>query len=214
VSPIELHEKGTFSSLLKDKLSSNQRQTNNSLQLFFFMSSSFSFSTLQYCECYAANVNCSKNCRCVGCKNMGGAAAAAAAVAAAAAAASYYDGTELSAGGPPPPFPIPHLHPGQVMQSARDASAASAGKKKPPGEQPLQAAQNLAFLKHGASPDGKGEKGEGDDDAPAEEGVQALMLAAYAMTEFGQGSSPSKSKADLKREADEGEEPTGKRAKV
>jgi hypothetical protein len=157
---------------------------------------------------------------------MGGAGAAAAAVAAAAAAASYYDGSEMKAAypeGPPlPPFPIPHLHPGQVMQSARDASAASAAKKKAPGEQPLQAAQNLAFLKHGAStsPDGKpageGEaKGE-DGDSPAEEGVQALMLAAYAMTEFGQGSSPSKSRHDVKREADDRdqEEPEGKRAKV
>jgi hypothetical protein len=86
-------------------------------------------------------------------------------------------------------YPVPHLHPGQVMQSAARASAAT--KKS---EQPLQAAQNLAFLKHGTP-----EKAAGSDKENPDESVNTLMMAAYAMTEFGQGSSPSKSRYDSKK---------------
>lgn len=96
----------------------------------------------------------------------------------------------------PPFYPVPHLHPGQVMQSA--AQAAAATRKTEPHQPPLQAAQNLAFLKH-ASPERPGS----DKDKP-DEAVNSLMIAAYAMTEFGQGSSPSNSK---KREAESSSSP-------
>lgn len=106
-----------------------------------------------------------------------------------------------------PVFPVPHMHPGQVMQSA--ARAAAATRKT---EQPIQAAQNLAFMKH-ASPEKSGSDKENPD-----ESVNTLMMAAYAMTEFGQGSSPSKSR---KREAESAEkkdsgsgDESAKRAKV
>jgi hypothetical protein len=131
----------------------------------------------QYCECYAANVKCSSSCRCMGCKNMGN---------------TYYDPSS----GPPemkpypdiPVYPVPHLHPGQVMHSA--ALAAAASRKTEP---PIQAAHHLAFLKHGTP-----EKSGSDKENP-DESVNSLMMAAYAMTEFGQGSSPTKSR---KREAE------------
>jgi hypothetical protein len=87
-------------------------------------------------------------------------------------------------------YPVPHLHPGQVMQSAARASAAT--KKS---EQPLQAAQNLAFLKHSTPEKATG----GSDKENPDESVNTLMMAAYAMTEFGQGSSPSKSRYDSKK---------------
>lgn len=120
---------------------------------------------------------------------------------------TYY---ESSNGAPPgypeiPVYPVPHLHPGQVMQSAARAAAASR-KTELPQQQPMEAAQNLAFLKRGSP-----EKSGSDKENP-EESVNSLMMAAYAMTEFGQGSSPSKSK---KRDADaESDDEVSKRAKV
>lgn len=135
----------------------------------------------------------------MGCKNMGN---------------TYYEpgpggvGMEMKPYGEMPVFPVPHLHPGQVMQSAARASAAT--RKTEP---PIQAAHNLAFLKH-ASP----EKSGSDKENPPDESVNSLMMAAYAMTEFGQGSSPSKSR---KREAEpasekkeSGDEEVTKRVKV
>ena len=102
-------------------------------------------------------------------------------------------------------FPVPHLHPGQVMQSA--ARAAAATRKS---EQPIQAAQNLAFLKH-ASPEKSGSDKENPEDS-----VNSLMMAAYAMTEFGQGSSPSKRKreAESSEKKEPGEEQSSKKAKT
>ena len=110
-----------------------------------------------------------------------------------------------------PVYPVPHLHPGQVMQSA--ARAAAATRKSEP---PIQAAQSLSFLKHG-SPEKSGSDKENPD-----ESVNSLMMAAYAMTEFGQGSSPSKSKVDSrkredepdKKDEEEGDEDVVKKAKV
>ena len=123
---------------------------------------------------------------------------------------TYYEtGMEMKPYPDVPVFPVPHLHPGQVMQSAARASAAT---RK--AEQPIQAAHNLAFLKHG-TPEKSGSDKENPD--------STLMMAAYAMTEFGQGSSPSKSYKDSrKREAEtpssekkEGdEESTTKKVKV
>ena len=105
---------------------------------------------------------------------------------------TYYEpgagGMEMKPYGEMPVFPVPHLHPGQVMQSA--ARAAAATRKTEP---PIQAAQNLAFLKHG-SPEKSGSDKENPD-----ESVNSLMMAAYAMTEFGQGSSPSKSRYESKK---------------
>jgi hypothetical protein len=77
------------------------------------------------------------------------------------------------------------------MQSA--ARAAAATRKADHQQPPIQAAQNLAFLKH-ASPERPGSEKDKPDDS-----VNSLMIAAYAMTEFGQGSSPSNMK---KREAE------------
>ena len=122
---------------------------------------------------------------------------------------TYYEtgGMEMKPYAEMPVFPVPHLHPGQVMQSAARASAAT--RKSEP---PIQAAQNLAFLKHG-SPEKSGSDKENPD-----ESVNSLMMAAYAMTEFGQGSSPSKSKkreaepASVKKES--GEDDGAKKAKV
>lgn len=122
-------------------------------------------------------------------------------------------GMEMKPYGEMPVFPVPHLHPGQVMQSAARASAA-ARKTEPP----IQAAQNLAFLKH-ASP----EKSGSDKENPPDESVNSLMMAAYAMTEFGQGSSPSKSRkreaeptaaSSDKKESSGDEEVTSKKVKV
>lgn len=122
---------------------------------------------------------------------------------------SYYEpgGPDMKPYPETPVFPVPHMHPGQVMQSA--ARAAAATRKT---EQPIQAAQNLAFMKH-ASPEKSGSDKENPD-----ESVNTLMMAAYAMTEFGQGSSPSKSR---KREAESAEkkdsgsgDESAKRAKV
>lgn len=72
-----------------------------------------------------------------------------------------------AAGGPP--F-LNHIHPSQVMQQASAASGRS-----------MQAAHNLASLKQESplSKDG---------------GVNALAIAAYAMTEYGQGSLGRKGK--------------------
>lgn len=137
----------------------------------------------------------------MGCKNMG---------------TTYFEpgsGMEMKPYPEVPVYPVPHLHPGQVMQSA--ARAAAATRKTEP---PIQAAQNLAFLKH-ASPEKSGSDKENPD-----ESVNSLMMAAYAMTEFGQGSSPSKSRYDSrKREAesaekkepgDDDEDDDAKRAKI
>lgn len=132
----------------------------------------------KYCECYAGNVNCSPSCRCMGCKNVS---------------------TGEMMQGVPFEMPVPiHPHPPPRMQ-------------RRPGE-PWQAAQNLTFLKHG-SPEKKEENGIGPnnsmpslasseatspgDKKPAEENFNSLsMLAAYAMTEFGQGSASTKKKTD------------------
>ena len=121
---------------------------------------------------------------------------------------TYYEpgGMEQRGGYPEMPvFPVPHLHPGQVMQSA--ARAAAATRK---AEQPIQAAQNLAFLKH-ASPEKSGSDKENPEDS-----VNSLMMAAYAMTEFGQGSSPSKRKreAESSEKKETGEEQISKTAKT
>ena len=133
----------------------------------------------------------------MGCKNMGN---------------TYFEsgGMDMKPYAEMPVFPVPHLHPGQVMQSA--ARAAAATRKSEP---PIQAAQNLAFLKHG-SPEKSGSDKENPD-----ESVNSLMMAAYAMTEFGQGSSPSKSRYESrKREAEpsdkkeSGDEESAKKVKV
>jgi hypothetical protein len=85
------------------------------------------------------------------------------------------------------------------MQSAARAAAASRKTDQPP---PIQAAQNLAFLKH-ASPERPGNEKDKPD-----ESVNSLMIAAYAMTEFGQGSSPS-NMSSKKREAESAEKGSG-----
>jgi len=159
---------------------------------YFLFSNNYDSPQIQYCECYAANVKCSSNCRCMGCKNMGN---------------TYYEPSAMDhrAYTEMPVFPVPHLHPGQVMQSA--ARAAAATRKS---EQPIQAAQNLAFLKH-ASPEKSGSDKENPEDS-----VNSLMMAAYAMTEFGQGSSPSKRKreAESSEKRESGEEQSSKKVKT
>jgi hypothetical protein len=57
----------------------------------------------------------------------------------------------------------------------------------------------LAFLKRGSPEDatttGPVKKARGP---PSSEGMNSLMIAAQAMTEFGQGSSPSKARLSVK----------------
>lgn len=82
--------------------------------------------------------------------------------------------------------------------------------------QPYTAAQSLAFLKHAPSPDEKERKPKKPRTDPVEErdpiemvaamesdpeAMDSLMMAAYAMTEFGQGSSPSKARLSPKKTA-------------
>lgn len=123
---------------------------------------------------------------------------------------TYYEpsgGMEQRAYPEMPVYPVPHLHPGQVMQSAARAAAATRKSDQP---QPIQAAHNLAFLKH-ASPEKSGSDKENPDDS-----VNSLMMAAYAMTEFGQGSSPSKRKreAESPEKKESVEDESSKKARV
>jgi hypothetical protein len=149
------------------------------------------FSYLQYCECYAGNVKCSANCRCMGCKNVGG---------------GNFEREPNS-------FPVIAPHPRHPVAPPQLRHLQHLAP--PRGNEPWLAAQNLTFLKRG-SPDPKkklveqqqhpGEitsmpslasSSEGTSPAdskkqqqPEDEGAQALLLAAMAMTEFGQ--SPAK----------------------
>ena len=74
------------------------------------------------------------------------------------------------------------------------------GEAKPTA-QPYTAAQNLTFLKHAASPTGDEHKSKKARlmEQPDPEAMDSLMMAAYAMTEFGQGSSPSKARVSPKK---------------
>ena len=78
-----------------------------------------------------------------------------------------------------PAFPMTHPSPVQVMQRATQAAAATKQQQQ----------QQSA------------------DSEPPEEGINSLMMAAYAMTEFGQGSAP------LKRPASETKTESNKKTK-
>ena len=142
----------------------------------------------------------------MGCKNTG-------------STANMYDRESHYEG---PRFPIQHPPPAHVMQ------AASRGGKR--AGEPWVAAQNLTFLKHGSPTSEQQQQrkrravGESGDiasmpslasssegtspgDAPKkhgfvteEPGINSLMMAAYAMTEFGQGSGRYQ-KDDSKKQA-------------
>lgn len=156
---------------------------------------------MQYCECFAGNVKCSSNCRCIGCKNTG------------------------SGGGPPfdrrmdaialqpKQYPIAPNHP--------------VASRRATGE-PWLAAQNLTFLKRGSPPEKKKLLFESGDIASMpslassegtspggeyssermmkrkipprsqadEDGGALLLAAAVAMTEFGQSPMGKKTRLD------------------
>lgn len=158
------------------------------------------FDELQYCECYAGNVKCSPSCRCMGCKNM--------------AVPGFYDRDENAPAGPlqpksQPPMPYAYHMPPHMIQHPPPPTGRGAN-----GE-PWVAAQNLTFLKHGSpsssekkrkkdseppeiasmpslasssndtSPGIGDSKTKEDGERDDEEGVSSLLMAAYAMTEFG-----------------------------
>jgi len=83
----------------------------------------------KYCECYASNVKCSSTCRCVGCKNM-----------------------PLGGFGPPPSTnnAATNRNPATIITTTPTKSAMTTPVKKEPSWM-MNAAQNLAFLKHGSA---------------------------------------------------------------
>ncbi|GAX21773.1 hypothetical protein FisN_31Lh062 [Fistulifera solaris] len=142
----------------------------------------------KYCECYAGNVRCSSNCRCINCKNKG-------------------PGGGTGKG----PSPLNAVAvPAAAVSAAPKFSSAPIEARS--GEQYFTAAQNLTFLKRGSPPEKKKVPVEdvasmpslassSEGTSPGEERLVkrpklpdedggALLLAAVAMTEFGQSSSP------------------------
>jgi len=82
----------------------------------------------KYCECYAGNVKCSSNCRCVGCKNM-----------------------PPGGFGPPPPSANPvATNPRTNNKLIPSKNMMTTPMKKEPSWM-MSAAQNLAFLKHSST---------------------------------------------------------------
>eukprot|EP00531_Pseudo-nitzschia_arenysensis_P005921 CAMPEP_0116151352 /NCGR_PEP_ID=MMETSP0329-20121206/20047_1 /TAXON_ID=697910 /ORGANISM="Pseudo-nitzschia arenysensis, Strain B593" /LENGTH=890 /DNA_ID=CAMNT_0003647951 /DNA_START=314 /DNA_END=2986 /DNA_ORIENTATION=+ len=80
----------------------------------------------KYCECYAGNVKCSINCRCVGCKNM-----------------------PPGGFGPPPASGKSVANPAPVKLTPTKKVMTTPVKKEPSWM--MSAAQNLAFMKHGSA---------------------------------------------------------------
>jgi len=141
-------------------------------------------------------VNCTDSCRCMGCKNRGGHSQA---------AAAQNTSNNFMYGGP-------FTSPGQMMEPM----GMGIGDSTRMSQQPYTAAQSLAFLKHAPSPNKKEPKPKKPRTEPAEErdpiemvaamesdpeAMDSLMMAAYAMTEFGQGSSPSKARLSPRKTA-------------
>mmetsp|Transcript_27955 Transcript_27955/g.31405 ORF Transcript_27955/g.31405 Transcript_27955/m.31405 type:complete len:811 (-) Transcript_27955:257-2689(-) len=86
----------------------------------------------KYCECYAGNVKCSSNCRCVGCKNMP-------------------VGAEFGKGDAPPTAgnTTANIHNSRTPTKSSSVMTTPPSKKEPSWM--MDAAQNLAFLRHGSA---------------------------------------------------------------
>lgn len=157
---------------------------------------------LQYCECYAGNVKCSPSCRCMGCKNM----------AVQQPQQQLFLDSPSGRRDMHPPIFMPRQAPMAQYQPHVPSGPASHGGN---GE-PWMAAQNLTFLKRGSpssaekkrnkpattdsskidsmpslasSSDGTspGDAIKEDESSEKEKGVNSLLMAAYAMTEFTTG---------------------------
>jgi len=88
----------------------------------------------KYCECYAGNVKCSANCRCVGCKNMPD------------------DANSIKGDVPPAASAVNRTV--VTTNFARTPTKSSSIMTTPTKKQPswmMDAAHNLAFLKHGST---------------------------------------------------------------
>lgn len=166
----------------------------------------------KYCECYAGNVKCTANCRCVACKNMapgqqsgaGPSGALALQLQAETPVVKSEDNTNnnnnTTPSLPSPPNIIgvpqvsavplavvpqqqqqafPHLHPGQVMQNAQ-AARRNNNNNSTSYNYPNMAVSPQQIMGQGSTQQHSTQEG----------GVSALMLAAYAMAEYGQGSAP------------------------
>ncbi|GAX10854.1 hypothetical protein FisN_31Hh062 [Fistulifera solaris] len=131
----------------------------------------------KYCECYAGNVKCSANCRCINCKNRG---------------------TGGNTGkGPPPPFhavpstagPFVTGPPARSGEQCAAQNLAFLKRGSPPKKKnDLTSMPSLASSSEGTSP-GE-ERWVKRPKLPDEDGNALLWAAARAMTEFGQSSSP------------------------
>lgn len=169
----------------------------------------------KYCECYAGNVKCSLNCRCVGCKNMPPEGLP-----------PLDQRPRIAVSSPKNPPATVHEQAASIHAQAAAATASGGGialrygsgggggglfsspgrkDRRPPKGSISDAAQNLAFLKHG-SPEPKRthsvdkseassmpsltslEESHGGGDStgrskPEKTAVNALLMAAMVMTE-------------------------------